>query len=81
MLVKTPAMKLAVELRSVDTTGDRLSFIGVANMMPCTVDIAPTEMRAILRMLLKPANLMGMIRFLLSADKAQGTSNKPQSFD
>lgn len=53
MLVKTPAVKLAVELREVGIAGERISLGGVANNMPCTVEVTPHEMMGIARMMLK----------------------------
>lgn len=64
MLVKSPAVKLAVEIRAMDFTGERVSLTGVAGAMPCTVEIAPAEARAILKMMLHPGRILGALRFL-----------------
>ena len=65
MLVKSPAVKLAVEIRAMDFSGERVALSGVAGAMPCTVEIAPAEARAILKMMLHPRRLPAALRFLL----------------
>lgn len=52
MLVKTPAIKLAVEIREAAVEGDRLALSGVANNMPCSVQIAAPEIKVLARLLL-----------------------------
>lgn len=49
----------------MDFSGERVSLTGVAGAMPCTVEIAPAEARAILKMMLHPDRILGAIRFLL----------------
>jgi hypothetical protein len=53
MLVKTPAIKLAVEIRSTEVEGDRLTLKGVANNMPCSVQIGAGELRLLARLMLR----------------------------
>lgn len=67
MLVKSPAVKLAVEIRAVDFSGGRVVLTGVAGAMPCTVEIAPAEARAILGMMLHPSRVLRALRFLMRA--------------
>lgn len=54
MLVKTPAMKLGVEVRSMETVDGVLVMKGVANAMPCTVEIAGPEIRQLAAMVFHP---------------------------
>lgn len=70
MLVKTPALKLAVEVRDVGVAGERIAFTGVANNMPCTVEMTPKEMLAISRAALKPAVLRMLARAMLPTRRA-----------
>ena len=62
MLVKTPAIKLAVEIRSAQIEDDRLTLGGVANNMPCSVQIAAAEMGALAWLLLRPQVLAFAVR-------------------
>ena len=50
MIVKTPAMKLDVELRKADEQAGQVTFSGAAGTMPCTVTLSGSEIRALLRM-------------------------------
>jgi len=55
MLVKTPAIKLGVEVRDSRVEEGRLVLSGVANAMPCTVEIGDKELVRIAGRLVKPA--------------------------
>lgn len=66
MLVKTPAIKLAVEIRQVETAAGRIVFKGVANAMPCTVEMTPSELLVLARSALRPAILKLLIGVLFS---------------
>lgn len=57
MLVRTPAIRLAVEIRSTETTADRIVFKGVANAMPCSVEMTGGELLALAGFTLRPAVL------------------------
>ena len=65
MLVKTPAMKLGVELRSIETETEKLVWKGVANAMPCTVEMGGAELRRIAGMTLHPKTLFKIIGLML----------------
>ena len=43
MLVKTPAIKLGVEIREAKAELDKIVLAGVANAMPCTVEVSGRE--------------------------------------
>ena len=60
MLVKTPAMKLGVEVRERKTEDGRLILSGVANAMPCTVEIGGDELVRLMGKFIRPA-VMGLI--------------------
>jgi hypothetical protein len=60
MLVKTPAMKLGVEVRESKTEDGRLILSGVANAMPCTVEIGGDELVRLMGRFIRPA-VMGLI--------------------
>ena len=66
MLVKTPAIKLGVEVREVSVDGDLLVLKGVANAMPCTVEIRGAEMVRLSGRLLRPATAWLFLRSLFS---------------
>ncbi len=55
MLVKTPAIKLGVEVRESRVEDDRLILSGVANAMPCTVEIGDKELVRLAGKLLTPS--------------------------
>lgn len=55
MLVKTPAIKLGVEVRESRIEDGRLILTGVANAMPCTVEIGGKELLRLARRLMRPA--------------------------
>lgn len=65
MLVKTPAIKLAVEIRSAQIEDDRLTLNGVANNMPCSVQIGSAELRLLARMMLRRPVLSFALRSLI----------------
>jgi len=71
MLVKTPAIKLAVEIRDVGTSGERITFSGVANAMPCTVEMSPAEMLVLARSAMRPAILKLLIAALFTPRKSE----------
>lgn len=64
MLVKTPAIKLGVEVREVSVEGDHLVLKGVANAMPCTVEIGGTEMVRLFGRVLRPSTAWLFLRSL-----------------
>ena len=55
MLVKTPAIKLGVEVRDSRVEDGRLVLSGVANAMPCTVEIGGKELIRLAAKLMRPA--------------------------
>lgn len=65
MLVKTPGIKLAVEIRSAQVEDDRLILAGVANNMPCSVQISGDDLRAVARMMLRGRVLSFALRSLM----------------
>lgn len=71
MLVKTPAIKLAVEIRDVGVAGERITFSGVANAMPCTVEMSPSEMLVLARSAMRPAILKMLIVALFKSRKPE----------
>lgn len=60
MLVKTPAIKLGVEVRESRIEDGRLILTGVANAMPCTVEIGGKELLRLARRLMRPA-VVGLV--------------------
>ena len=66
MLVKTPAMKLGVEIRDMETEQGRLIMKGVANAMPCTVEMGGPEVRQLAAMVFHPKRLGHVIRLMFS---------------
>lgn len=66
MLVKTPAMKLGVEVREMEIVEGHLVMKGVANAMQCTVEIAGPEVRQLAAMVFHPKRLGHVIRLLFS---------------
>jgi hypothetical protein len=69
MLVKTPAIKLGVEIREAAVAGDRIAFTGVAGAMPCTVEVTPREVFALAGHLCRPKLLRLMLRGLFPSRK------------
>jgi len=62
MLVKTPAMRIDLRVESVKIDGQDLVFDGIAGFMPCEMRGGATEMRALLRMALRPRILLWLLR-------------------
>ena len=65
-MVKTPAMKLGVELREINMESDKIVWKGVANAMQCTVEMGPTELRQMAAMLLNPKRIFKVLRLIMS---------------
>ena len=63
MIVKTPAVRLAVELRNASIDGGRMRVEGVANMMPCSVELRPEELRAIAAVAIREIGLWRLLRW------------------
>lgn len=70
MLVKTPAIKLGVEVRETKVEDGAVILSGVANVMPCTVVIGGDELVSITRHLLKPAVIGLFLRALFKRKKS-----------
>lgn len=70
MLVKTPAIKLGVEVRETKVEDGAVILSGVANVMPCTVVIGGDELVSIARHLMKPAVISLFIRSLFARKKS-----------
>lgn len=66
MLVKTPAIKLGVEVRDSRVEDDRLILAGVANAMPCTVEIGGKELLRLAGRLMRPAVIGLALRSLFA---------------
>jgi hypothetical protein len=66
MLVKTPALKLGVEIRDAKIEGERIAFTGVAGVMPCSVELTPQEALALARRMMAPPILRVLVRSVLS---------------
>ena len=66
MLVKTPAIKLGVEVRDSRVEDGRLVLSGVANAMPCTVEIGGKELVRLAGKLMRPAVVALALRSMLS---------------
>lgn len=71
MIVKTPAVRLAVELRDAHLDGERLRIDGVANMMPCSVELRPDEARSMALMAIRSIGLRRLGRWLIRKPAAQ----------
>ena len=61
MLVKTPAMKLGVEVRDMEIAEGRLVMKGVANAMQCTVEIGGPEVRQLAAMVFHPKRVFKVL--------------------
>ncbi len=70
MLVKTPAIKLGVEIRESKVEGDKVVLSGVANVMPCTVEIDGAELLQLAGRLMRPAVIGLALRMLFKRDDA-----------
>lgn len=66
MLVKTPAIKLGVEVRDSRVEDGRLILSGVANAMPCTVEIGGKELIRLAGRLMRPAVIGLVLRSLFA---------------
>ncbi len=66
MLVKTPAIKLGVEIRSAKTKDGFLILSGAANAMPCTVEMSGRELWSLSGRLLRPSVIGIMIKSLFA---------------
>mgnify|MGYP003605972813 FL=1 len=66
MLVKTPAIKLGVEVRESRVEDGRLILAGVANAMPCTVEIGGKELVRLAGKLMRPAVVALALRSMIS---------------
>lgn len=62
MLVKTPAMRLDLRVESVKLDDNHLVFEGVAGFLPCEMRAGAPELRALLRLALKPGILWWLLR-------------------
>ncbi|WP_373489812.1 hypothetical protein [Parasphingorhabdus sp.] len=62
MLVKTPAIKLGVEVRESHIEEGRLIMSGVANAMPCTVEIGGHELVRLIGKLVRPSVIALVIK-------------------
>jgi len=71
MLVKTPAMKLGLELRELKTEDERLILKGVAGAMPCSVELGGAEVRRLAAMILNPKNLIKILRLMFARTKEE----------
>lgn len=64
MIVRTPAVKLAVEIRSAAMEDGRLVLKGVAGVMPCSVELTAGETLALARHVIRPTILGGLLKVL-----------------
>lgn len=64
MLVKTPAIRLGVEIRKSKTENDALILSGVANAMQCTVEIGGKELWSLTGHMLRPSVIWLMLKAL-----------------
>lgn len=67
MRVSTPAMKLDVRLESADSQRGQLRLEGLAGLLPCEITLEPTELRQLLRMILRPS----IVALLFRRDRPQ----------
>lgn len=72
MLVKTPAIKLGVEVRDSKVEEGRLILSGVANAMPCTVEIGGSELLNLARRLMRPAVIALVLRSMVARKDKTG---------
>ena len=64
MLVNTPAIKLGVEVRKVETRDGKLVLSGVATAMPCTVEMDGAELLSLAGRMMRPSVIALMLRAL-----------------
>lgn len=69
MLVKTPAMKLGVEVRDMSVAEGQLVMKGVASAMPCTVEMGAPEVRRLAAMVFHPKRIFSVLGLMLSLSK------------
>ncbi len=69
MLVKTPAIKLGVEIRDAKTEDGFLVLSGAANAMPCTIEMSGKELWSLTGHLLRLAVIVLMFKSLFSSAK------------
>lgn len=69
MLVKTPAIKLGVEVRATAVENNRVVLTGVANAMPCTVEIGGPEMVRLFGRMLRPGIIVLFLKSLFGGGK------------
>ena len=62
MRVKTPAMKLDVQLENARSQGGELQFTGLAGLLPCEVTLAPAELRRVLALVMRPSILALLLK-------------------
>jgi hypothetical protein len=62
MLVKTPAMRLDLRVESVKLEGEELLLEGIAGFLPCEMRTGAAELRALLRLALRPRILLWLLR-------------------
>ncbi len=62
MLVKTPAMRIDLRVESVKVDGNELVLDGIAGFLPCEMRTGAAELRALLRLALKPRILWWVLR-------------------
>lgn len=68
MLVKTPAIKLGVEVRDSKVEDGKLVLSGVANAMPCTVEMGGEELVKLAGRLMRPS-VIGLVLRSIFAKK------------
>lgn len=66
MLVKTPAIKLGVEVRKIEARDGMLIMTGVAGAMPCTVEIKGKELWSLAGRMMRPSVLWMLLKALFS---------------
>jgi hypothetical protein len=62
MRVTTPAMKLDLRLETLEVKADRLTLAGVAGILPCEATLTAPEVRALLKLALRPSVLWWALR-------------------
>ena len=62
MLVKTPAIKLGVEVRKIEARDGMLVMSGVATAMPCTVEIKGKELWSLAGRMMRPSVLWMLLK-------------------
>ncbi len=62
MRVSTPAMKLDLRLETVEARDGLLRLTGVAGILPCEATLTAPEVRALLKLALRPSILWWVLR-------------------